>query len=108
MEIRPAIALFGLFLFGGCAPTGLLYTSMVTPYSSNFDATKIGTRQCNITDHQIKEPVTGAGIRAEWSRGKIQEEARKAGIQEIYYIDKKTTSFLLNLYKRETFIVNGE
>jgi len=108
MATRPLLALLCLILLGGCAPTGLLYTSMVTPYSSSFDATKIGTRKCDITDHQVKEPFTGAGIRAEWTMGKLQQEARKAGIQEIYHIDRKTTSFLLNLYKRETLIVYGE
>jgi len=108
MATRPLLALLGLILLAGCAPTGLLYTSVVTPYSSSFDATKIGTKKCDITDHQVKEPVTGAGIRAVWTTGKLQQEARKAGIREIYHIDMKTTSFLLNLYKRETFVVYGE
>lgn len=97
-----------LAILAGCAPTGLLYTGVVTPYTSSFDAAKIGTRKCDITEHKIKEPVTGTGIRIEWTWGKIQEEARTAGIREISYIDRKTQSFLFGIYKRETLVVHGE
>ncbi|HXV21168.1 MAG TPA: TRL domain-containing protein [Desulfuromonadales bacterium] len=61
-----------------------------------------------IRSHQIKEPVTGRSIYAEWSADLILREAQKAGIKEIYYMDKRTLSILVGIYKRESLIVYGD
>lgn len=73
-----------------------------------LDATPAGTKRCVITSHQIKEPVTAGSIRVEWTSSFILSEARKAGIKDIYYMDKRTLSVLLGIYKRESLIIYGD
>ncbi len=104
-SVRSASLLVATFLLSGC---GLLYTNQIEPYSGKFDRTPVGTKRCVITSHQIKEPVTGASIYVEWTSSFILSEARKAGIKDIYYMDKKTLSVLLGIYKRESLIVYGD
>ena len=97
-----------LLLLSGCLPSGVLYTNKVTPYSRDFKETPVGTKQCVIRDHRIKEPVTGFGMYTEWTSGYLKDEARRAGISEIYYVDKQTLSFLFGIYKRESLIIHGD
>lgn len=106
---KGACALLLALLLAGCAlPPGLIYSNTSAPYSSKFSETPVGTKRCVIKSHQIKEPVTGRSIYAEWSTDLILREARKAGIKEIYYIDKRTLSILLGIYKREALLVYGD
>lgn len=97
-----------LAVLTGCAPVGLLYSNTVIPYSEEFNATPVGTKSCTIKANKIKEPVTGYSISAEWTTSYILQEAKKAGISQIDYIDKHTLSILNGLYKHETLIVHGE
>lgn len=108
MATRALICITGLLLLCGCAPKGILYTNVVYPFSSKFNATPVGSKECSITDHQVKEPFTGRGIRAEWTRGRIRKEARKAGMEDIHYMDLRTQSFLFDIYKREIYIAHGD
>ena len=108
MAIKKFGALLALTTLAGCAPVGLIYSNTVTPYSEEFDATSVGTKSCAIKANQIKEPVTGYSLSAEWTTSYILQEARKAGISDIYYIDKRTLKILNGLYKHETLIVHGE
>jgi hypothetical protein len=100
-----AYPLLTALLLGGC---GLLYTDTTMPYSSKFGETPVGTKRCVIDSHQIKEPVTRYNLYAEWSADHILSEARKAGIKDIYYMDKRTFSILLGIYKRESLILYGD
>lgn len=106
---RPVIhcicALLGALLLAGC---GLIYSNRVSPYSTKFGGTPVGTKRCVINKHQIKEPVTGYNLYAEWTWSSILDEARKAGITNVYYMDKQTLSILLGIYKRESFIIYGD
>lgn len=95
-------------LLAGCAPIGILYSDTVIPYSKRYNETPVGSKKCEIDTHQIKEPVSGFRLYAEWSLGYILNEARKAGISEIYYMDKRTISILLGVYKRDTLIIHGD
>ena len=92
----------------GCAPFGLIYTDTVVPFSKKFDETPLGTKRCVIDSHQIKEPVTRYNIYAEWSLSHILTEAKKAGISDIYYMDKRTLSIFLGVYKRESLLIYGD
>lgn len=100
--------LLALLLAGCSLPRGLIYSDTTAPYSSEFNETPVGTKRCVIRSHQIKEPVTGRSIYAEWSADLILREAQKAGIKEIYYMDKRTLSILVGIYKRESLIVYGD
>ncbi len=68
----------------------------------------MGTRSCVIKDYQLSEPLTRVTIAAEWSTNYIWAEAKKAGIKDIYYIDIKTVSILLGIYKHKTLIIYGD
>ncbi|HEY6873793.1 MAG TPA: hypothetical protein VI298_13805 [Geobacteraceae bacterium] len=103
--IKYAGFLLAASLVTGC---GLLYTNMVEPYSAKFDRTPVGAKRCVITSHQIKEPVTGANVYVEWTASFILNEAHKAGIEKIHYMDKRTLSVLLGIYKRESLIIYGD
>ena len=103
--IKSVCALLGVLVLAGC---GLIYTNTVVPFSKEFKATQVGTKRCVIINHQVKEPVTGYNLYAEWTTSYILDEARKAGIKDINYIDKKTLSILAGIYKRESLIIYGD
>jgi hypothetical protein len=94
-------------LVSGCAPKGIIYSDTVVPYTKNFSLTPVGSKKCEVQKYQLKEPVTGYNITAEWTTDYILNKAHDAGIKEINYIDKRTISVLMDVYKRETLIVYG-
>ena len=106
--IKAVCTLLGALVFAGCAPFGLIYTNSVVPYSKEFKGTQVGTKRCVINNHQVKEPVTRFNFYAEWTTSYILDEARKAGITDITYIDKRTLSILGGVYKRESLIIYGD
>jgi len=106
--IKAARLLLVALVLAGCAPLGLLYSNTVVPYSKKFSETPIGTKSCVIDLHQIKEPISGYNIYAEWSWRYILNEAQKAGIRDIYYMDKKTLSILFGTYKHESLLIYGD
>lgn len=105
--IRTA-ALLAALLLTGCAPIGIIYSDTVIPYSKRYKETPVGSKRCEINTHQIREPISGYNIYTEWTTGYILSEARKAGISEIYYMDKRTISILLGVYRRDTLIIHGD
>ena len=109
--IKTALSLLAISLLAGCAPSlpsGLLYSDTTSPYSRKFDETPVGSKRCVIHDHQIREPVSGYNLYAEWTSAYILSEARKAGISNIHYMDKRTFSILLGIYRRESLIIYGD
>ncbi|MGP8153647.1 MAG: hypothetical protein ACLQBQ_05820 [Smithella sp.] len=92
----------------GCGTYGIIYMNTVVPYSQEFKETPVGTKHCVINDYQLKEPFTRANITAEWTSNYIVTEAKKAGIKDIYYIDKKTLSILSGIYKHQSLIIYGD
>jgi hypothetical protein len=97
--------LLAALLFTGC---GAIYSNTVVPYTTSYSETPIGSKRCEINTHQVKEPISGYSIYAEWTTGYILNEAKRAGISEIHYMDKRTLSILLGIYKRETLIIYGD
>ena len=106
--IKGACCLLIALALAGCAPFGLIYSDTVVPYSKRFDDAPIGTKRCVIDSHQIKEPITRYNIYAEWSLSHILTEAKKAGISDIYYMDKRTLSILFGIYKHESLLIYGD
>jgi TRL-like protein family len=107
-----AIKLIALFLLcvsvlTGCGTFGIIYSNTVIPYSEEFRETPVGTKRCVIEDYQLSEPLTRVTLAAEWSTNYILAEAKKAGIKDVYYIDIKTVSILLGIYKNKTLIIYG-
>lgn len=104
------VCLFCLALcLAGCSQisSGRLYTNVIQPYSRDFNNTPVGSKQCIITDHKIKEPLSSFGVSVEWSKGQIQSAAGEAGIENIAYVDVQTISFLLGIYSRKKLIIYG-
>ncbi|MGZ6220302.1 MAG: TRL domain-containing protein [Syntrophales bacterium] len=92
----------------GCGTFGIIYSSTVVPYSEEFKETPVGTKRCVINDYQLSEPLTRVSLVTEWSTNHISAEAAKAGIKDVYYIDVKTVSILLGIYKHKTLIIYGD
>lgn len=108
--IKGVVSLLLFLLLCGCAKMqiALLYSNTVAPYSEEFAATPTGSKRCVINTHEIKDPLSGYSLTAEWSTSKILEQAHQAGIKKIDYIDLKTISILNGVYRRESLIVYGD
>jgi hypothetical protein len=104
---RGLLFLFFVPMLTGCGTFGIIYSSTVVPYSEEFKETPVGTKSCVIEDYQLSEPLTRVTLAAEWSTNYILTEAKKAGINDIYYIDIKTVSILLGIYKHKTLVIYG-
>lgn len=81
---------------------------MIYPYSTKFDNTPVGTKRCIINKYHVREPISGYGISAAWTTEYIRKEAEKAGITNIYYMDKKELNILFGIYERESFYIYGD
>jgi TRL-like protein family len=100
------LGLVALLLLGCSDRRGLLYTSLVEPYSGDFRETPVGTKSVVTTTHRFK--VFRLNLSGEWDTDEIVRVAREAGITDIHYIDVKTFSILLGTYRRQTLIVYGD
>lgn len=67
-----------------------------------------GKKRCEVRNHKVKSPLGDGQISAEWNTSVIAKAAREAGIEQIYYADKRTFSVLFGLYRRETLIIYGD
>ncbi len=94
--------------FSGCALEGRLFSNTVAPLSSDFNNTPVGLKKCVIKNYRVREPVSRLNVSAEWSRGYVAEQAREAGIENIYYMDVRVLSFLLGIYRRKDLIIYGD
>ena len=92
----------------GCTPSGKIYSDTTVPYSKVFRETPVGTKRCVLNDYQIKEPVSGLSLYTEWTADLVKNEAKKAGINDIYYIDQRTFSILFGIYKHKYLIIYGD
>ncbi len=108
MVTRTLLSIACILLLSGCVRDGIIYTHKIEPYSKKFNATPVGSKQIIINTHQIKEPASGYNLYAEWTTQFIFNESRRAGINEIYYMDKQTLSVLFGIYKRESIVVYGD
>ena len=106
--IKRALCLLCFLSLMGCTPYGRIYSDTTVPYSKVFRETPVGTKRCVLNDYQIKEPVTGFNISAEWTAERIKSEANTAGIKDIYYIDQRTFSILFGIYKRKSLLIYGD
>ena len=105
---RAILLLIMVEVFSGCSLSGRLYTNIVEPLSENFNNTPVGTKTCVIKNYRLREPVSRLNVSAEWSMGYIVEQARKSGITKIYYIDIRTFSVLLDIYRKKDIIIYGD
>ena len=87
---------------------GRLYTNVTLPYSTDFNSSTIGSKQCVLDEHKIRDPVSGYGTTVEWSTDLIRSEAQKAGITNITYTEIQTLSIMMGIYTRRRLIIHGD
>jgi hypothetical protein len=92
----------------GCAGQGMLYTRVVSPYSTDFHATPAGSKTCRVNEYILKDPVGGTHVSVDYTLRVVQKAAREAGITNLYYADLETFSILQGIYTRKTLILSGD
>jgi hypothetical protein len=85
----------------------MIYTNITTPYSTwyktkDHKGTPVGTKECTIDDYTVRYYAS-----VEWTVDVILQEAKQAGMKEIYYIDLKTLS-ILGVFQHNYYIVHGD
>jgi len=58
--------------------------------------------------YRIEEPVSGYDASVTWSTRRILEEARRCGMNDVHYVDRRTTSILFGLFEKQTLILHGD
>ena len=94
-------------VISGCAP-GFIYTHITVPVSVNMDHTPVGTKRAEIKTNQLKEPLTGIGISAQWSSRAIGDAAKKTGLKKIYYADMEILSIFGGVWKEQKILGKGD
>ena len=102
--IRLYSILLMVFLMSGCGGRGIIYTSTVQPFVTDFNHTPTGSKKCVIRDHTIQ--INNVSV--EWIAEHFAETLKKAGIKKIHYSEMRTFSVLFGIYKRKTLIVYGD
>lgn len=105
--VRLALALLSLAT-AGCVGRGMVYKRVVTPYSSDFHDTPAGTKTCRVSEHILREPVSGADVSVRFTLRVLEDAAHAAGITNLYYADVETLVLLDGLYERKTLILCGD
>jgi len=70
--------------------------------------TPVGTKSAAISSRQLKEPISGLGISAEWNSRAIGDAAKHSGLTQINFADMHTFSIFGGIWKKQTVRVWGE
>jgi hypothetical protein len=101
------LALAPMFWLSGCT-YGLIYTDVTLPLTLNMHGQTRGEAVATGEHTIIKEPVTGAGVRAEWASQAIGAAAKRGNLTSICYADTRSRSILAGLWEAHTVMVYGE
>lgn len=91
----------------GCATPGLLYTDVTRPLTLDMRETPLTETFALGTQSAFREPLTRAGLTAEWSSAAPGLAARESGIEAIHYADIRRQSILGGLWGKTTILVYG-
>ncbi len=108
MVNRSVIFLLPAFLLSGCAHSGALFTDVTQPATRDFTHTPAGKKECVVSVHQVREPVTHMGISVEWSQEIVQQAAADCGITNLCFADLRTRSYIFGIYRQRQLILHGE
>lgn len=86
---------------------GYLYTDVSFPLSKNHKAQSAGSMRGGSDVKRIREPFTGADIRAVWDSNAIGDIAKQHGIAEIYSADLHIFSVLFGIWSQYEIVVVG-
>ena len=113
MAIRSFFSVLVAIMFSGCAgtgtpiTTGLLYTNIILPHSTDFQSTPVGTKRCVLDEHELKDPVSG-GYSVAWTAAVIRAATKEAVNTNISFTETQTVSFLLGTYSRRRLVIYGD
>lgn len=107
MAISRLALLVVLSMLSGCA-YGILYTDVTEPLTLDMNKTPYAPASESSSSTQIKEPITGLGLRAEWAGYGIGQAARRGGLERIYFADVRNEMVLGGIWQRTTVIVHGK
>jgi hypothetical protein len=110
MAIKAVFFCLAAMLVMGCTlpPRGILYNNTTEPYTNDFRDTSVGKKCVSINSNRIQEPLTQVRLSGEWDNAKLMRVAREEGITKLHYIDIKTLSIALGIYRRTTLILYGD
>lgn len=93
----------------GCSlESGRLYTDWTQPLTTDYIATRHGSRSCELDEHHLREPFSGSGVSIDWTSEVIRRAMREAGMSEAYYADRRVISVLGGIYRRTTIVIHGD
>jgi hypothetical protein len=104
---RLLVALVGAGLLAGCSTPGLLYTDITLPLTVDMNRTPRAPDASGTSQRSIRAPMSGAGIRAEWSERPPGESAKIGGLDSVSYADMHRYSVLGGLWASATVLVYG-
>jgi hypothetical protein len=91
----------------GCMQ-GFIYTNATVPLVINMNNTPVGNKSAEISSKQLKEPLSGVGLSAEWNSRAIGDAAKRSGLTQINFADIHTFSIFGGIWKKQTVQVWGE
>lgn len=91
----------------GCMQ-GLIYTNSTVPLVINMNNTPVGNKSASISSKQLRDPVSGLGVSAEWKSRAIGDAAYRSDLTQINFADMHTFSILGGIWKKQTVQVRGE
>jgi len=87
---------------------GLIYTNSTVPLVTNMNHTPVGSKFAAASSEQLKEPVSGLGVSAEWNSRAIGDAAKHNGLTQINFADMHTVSIFGGIWKKQTVQVWGK
>jgi hypothetical protein len=104
---RIMIVAMGNFGLTACSAPGLLYTDVTRPLTLDMQETMLTATFAVGTQNIFREPITRAGLTAEWTSGAPGQAARAGGLEAVHYADVRRQSLLGGLWGRTTIVLYG-
>jgi hypothetical protein len=102
------IIAMGSFGLAACSAPGLLYTDVTRPLTLDMQDTVLSAGIAVGIQNAFREPITRAGLTAEWNSGAPGQAARAGGLEAMHYADVRRQSLLGGLWGRTTIVMYGD
>lgn len=93
--------------FGSGCSYGWIYTDTVEPLCTNMQSTVAEGNESTLGLKEVTLPRI-PGARTMWSSNAIGDAARAAGIETVYYCDRKRFSLLGGIWGQDSVVVYGK
>ena len=92
---------------GRSSLTGIVYTHIKIPLSADLVNSPVVVVHSDGKILQVKEPVSGFGLYAEWDSNAIADLAQRHGLKTVYFADMEIFS-ILGIWTHRKVYVYGE